>query len=102
MNIITHVDRNYSEDELKTAFQLQVDKNLAVERATSALRDNQAAKEAKGNVGKTHPVLGRCVANIPAREYFRLIKKYGHDEVHSKGFIQFLQKKHPELCANKM
>jgi hypothetical protein len=38
---------------------------------------------------------------MPAREFFRLTQKYGHDEVHSKKFIQYYNKKFPELSPNK-
>jgi hypothetical protein len=52
-------------------------------------------------VGKTHPTLGKCVANIPAREYFRLVEKYGQDAVLSKEFLQYFNKKHKDLSPNK-
>lgn len=64
-------------------------------------RTDIAAKEAKQHVGKTHPSLGKCVATIPARDFFRLTKKYGHDTVHSKEFLKYYNKKFPEMSPNK-
>ncbi len=64
-------------------------------------RTDIAAKEAKQHVGKTHPTLGKCVATIPARDFFRLTKKYGHDTVHSKEFLKYYNKKFPEMSPNK-
>ena len=71
------------------------------ERETEKARVNQAKKEAKELKGKTHPVLGKPVATIPAREFFRLTKKYGHETVHSKEFLKYYNKKFPELSPNK-
>ena len=71
------------------------------EVALEKKRTDVAAKEAIQQRGKTHPVLGKCVATIPARDFFRLTKKYGHDGVHSKEFIKYYNKKFPELSANK-
>jgi hypothetical protein len=39
---------------------------------------------------------------MPEREFFRLIKKYGHAEVHSKDFLRYFQKKFPQLSPNKL
>lgn len=61
-----------------------------------------AAAQAKAMKGhRTIKGLGRCVLNLPPDAYFRALRKYGHDEVHSKGFIRYFNKKHPELCPNK-
>jgi hypothetical protein len=38
---------------------------------------------------------------MPAREYFRLVKKYGHETVHSREFMSYFNKKMPELSPNK-
>ena len=80
--------------QIKTAFEL--------EKATENKRVEQARKEAQKLKGTTHPTLGKPVASIPPREYFRLIKKYGHDTVHSKEFLRYYNKKFPELSPNKI
>ena len=74
---------------------------LKRERETEHKRVKQARKEAQEMKGKTHPTLGKPVATIPAREFFRLTKKYGHETVHSKEFLKYYNKKFPELSPNK-
>lgn len=78
------------ERELRTGFQL--------EKEQERFRIEGAAEEAKairdhGNNMKHM----KHVAEIPLRDYYRLVQKYGHDEVHSRGFLRYLQKKVPEL-----
>ena len=72
MNIIKSLPR-YSDGEINKAFLKEIHTGFKMERAKEQDRINQAAKEAKTNVGKTHPVLGKCVATIPPRDYFRLV-----------------------------
>lgn len=79
--------------ELKQGFQL--------EKNTEHLRVAQARKEAGELKGKTHPVLGKPVAVMPAREFFRLTKKYGHENVHTAEFIRDYNKRFPELSPNR-
>ena len=50
---------------------------------------------------KTMPGLGKCVAVMPAREFFRLQAKYGAATLHSKEFIQYFNQKFPDLSPNK-
>jgi len=98
INKPSHVTDEEIDRQLMAHFQAA----LKEEEATEHLRVAQARKEAQQQVGKTHPTLGKCVASIPPREYFRLIKKYGHAEVHSKNFLQYFQKKFSELSPNKI
>tara|TARA_R110002020_G_scaffold11446_1_gene43034 strand:- start:240 stop:545 length:306 start_codon:yes stop_codon:yes gene_type:complete len=100
MNIIKTLPR-YSDGEINDAFMKEIQTGFKMERAKEQDRINQAATEAKTNVGKTHPVLGKCVANIPARDYFRLVKNYGAETVTSKDFLKYWNKKLPELSPNK-
>ena len=100
MEIITSLPR-YDDGEINRAFMREIETGFKMERAKEQDRINATAKEAKPNVGKTHPVLGKCVANIPARDYFRLVKKYGAEHVHSKEFLKYYNKKFPELSPNK-
>ncbi len=72
------------------------------EKEIRAKEFKQAKKEAKQLKGTTHPVLGKPVATMPAREFFRLTNKYGHDEVHSKEFIKYYNKQFEELSPNKI
>tara|TARA_R100001015_G_C4629446_1_gene190312 strand:+ start:1497 stop:1802 length:306 start_codon:yes stop_codon:yes gene_type:complete len=100
MNIITKIP-TYSDGEVNQAFMREIQMGFKMERAKEEDRRNQAAREAKTNVGKTHPVLGKCVANIPAREYFRMVKNYGVETVTSTEFLKYYNKKFPELSPNK-
>ncbi len=88
--------------EISPELNKYLDDYLVKEEATEHERVNIARKEAKTNVGKTHPVYGRCIATIPAREYFRLVKNYGQEEVHSKEFLKYFQKEMPDLSPNKL
>jgi|TARA_R110002110_G_C13168270_1_gene692435 hypothetical protein len=99
---ITNNGPTYSDAELDQAFMDEIKNGFQLEKQTEASRTNQARKEATQERGKVHPVLGRCVATIPHREYFRLIKKYGQDTVHSKEFLQYFQKNFSDLTPNKL
>jgi len=103
MDIITKLpERCYSGEEINAAFMAEIRSGLKLERATEEQRVAQARKDARKTKGKTHPVLGKCVATIPARDFFRLTKKYGHDEVHSDGFLKYYQKKFSDCAPNKL
>ena len=101
MNIIVPNFKRYSDGEIDRAFMKEIKTGFKLERETEHKRVQQAAKEAKELKGKTHPALGKPVATIPAREFFRLTKKYGHETVHSKEFLKYYNKKFPELSPNK-
>ena len=100
MDIITKLPR-YSDGEVDREFLKEIHNGFKLEAATEVDRVNIARKEAREVKGKTHPVLGKCVATIPAREFFRLTKKYGHETVHSKEFLQYYNKKFSDLSPNK-
>ncbi len=91
-----------SDEEVNNALMQEIQASLHEEKHTEQDRYNQARKDASSNVGKEHPLLGRCVATMPPREYFRLIKKYGHAEVHSKEFLKYFQNKFSDLSPNKI
>ena len=99
---ITNNAPTYSDAELDQAFMDEIKNGFQLEKRTEASRVDQARKEATQERGKVHPVLGRCVATIPHREYFRLIKKYGQDTVHSKEFLKYFQKNFSDLTPNKL
>jgi hypothetical protein len=101
MDIIIPNIPKYSDGEVDRAFMREIKTGFQREIALEKQRTDTAAKEAKRHVGKTHPTLGKCVATIPARDFFRLTKKYGHDTVHSKEFIKYYNKKFPEMSPNK-
>jgi hypothetical protein len=100
MQIITALPR-HTDGELDHAFMKEIQNGYNLEVANEKKRTDIAAKEAQDLKGKTHPTLGKCVATIPARDFFRLVKKYGHETVHSKEFLQYYNKKFPEMSPNK-
>ena len=101
MDIIVPNFKRYSHGEIDRAFMKEITNGFKLERETEQKRVAQAAKEAQELKGTTHPVLGKPVASIPPREYFRLIQKYGQETVHSKEFLKYYNKKFPELSPNK-
>jgi len=102
MDIIIPNLKRYSDGEIDRAFMKEIKTGFKLEKETEHKRVAQAAKEAKQLKGTVHPVLGKPVATIPHREYFRLIKKYGQETVHSKEFLKYYNKKFPELTPNKI
>ena len=64
-------------------------------------REIIAAAEARAiKQQKTHPVFGKCVAVIPARDYFRMVKKYGQEEVVSDEFLRYFNRNYKHLSPN--
>jgi hypothetical protein len=102
MNIITSLPR-YSDGEVNRALIKEIQTGFQLEKATQQKREIEAAAQAKAlKAHKTITGFGKAVGVIPEREYYRLIKKYGHAEVHSKGFLRYFQKKFPDLSPNKI
>jgi len=100
MEIITALPR-YSDGEIDRAFMKEILTGFEIERRTEHEREHQAAQGAHELKGTEHPTLGKPVASIPARDFFRLVNKYGHEEVHSKKFVQHFNRTHPHLSPNK-
>lgn len=101
VDIITKLPR-YSDGEIDRAFMKEIVNGFEIEKRTEKERVNIARKEAQQEKGKTNPALGKCVATMPAREFFRLTKKYGHETVHSKEFLKYYNKKFSDLSPNKV
>ena len=102
MDIIVPNIKKYSDGEIDRAFMREIKTGFNLEKQTEQKRVAQANKEASKLRGKTHPVLGKPVATMPAREFFRLTQKYGQETVHSKEFLKYYNKKFPELSPNKI
>ncbi len=99
--IITKLPR-YSDGEVDRAFMREIQNGFKLEKQTEKERIKDVVQQSKVFRGKEHPVLGRPIASMPARDFFRLTQKYGHKEVHSKEFIKYFQKKMPELAPNQL
>ena len=102
MDIIVPTLKRYSDGEIDRAFMQEIKNGFKMERKTEKNRVDQAAKEATALKGTTHPTLGKPVATLPPREYFRLVQKYGQETVHSKEFLKYYQRKFPQLSPNKI
>lgn len=81
--------------EIQTGWQLEIEGEKA--RTSEAENDARAFKNMKSMGG-----LGKMVAAIPSRDYFRLTEKYGAEEVKSKEFLRYFQKKFPNLSPNRI
>lgn len=101
MEILHFKDKPLDEKAHCEAMAQIINNAILEEKLNEKDRTDIARKEARDNVGKTHPTLGKCVATIPARDYFRLVNKYGKDTVLSKEFLQYFNKKHKDLSPNK-
>jgi hypothetical protein len=92
-----------SEAERFDALVSEIKSGIELQKHGEQAREWVAADEAKQYRGKQQrnavTANMRHVAELPAAEYFNLCRKYGHDEVHSKGFIKYLQKHYPHLAT---
>lgn len=102
MHLITSFPK-YSDGELNAALVREIQTGFQLERETEKAREAKAKAEADDLRGhKPIKGLGQCVATMPEREYYRLIHKYGHGEVNSRGFLRYFQKTFPHLSPNKL
>lgn len=102
MEIITQIPK-YSDGEVNAALMREIKLGFNRERVAEGIRVKTASEYAKTFKGaKEVPGLGRHVAAMPARDYFRLVQKYGAQEVHSDDFVRYFQRKMPELASNKV
>lgn len=102
MHVIKRLDP--TRDELDAAKMKMIKTAYEVEGATEHLRIEEAAEEAAAAraAPRTIPGLGRLVAVMPDRDYFRLGEKYDKEEIHSKEFLRWFQKKMPEMKAGNI
>ena len=73
---------------LKLKKAMEDEREIAARMASSLLR-RSGTKNVKG--------LGKHLCEIPDWDYFRMKEKYGQEEVHSKEFLKYLQKKKKDL-----
>jgi hypothetical protein len=102
MNIITQLPR-YSDGEVNRALIREITTGMELKKQVERKKEIEAAEQAKAHIAaKEIKGLGRCVGVIPEWEFFRMQQKYGHAEIHSKGFMKYFQKKFPHLSPNKL
>lgn len=95
--------KRFSVGDRWKAIERELRTGLELKKATEAKREaiaRQSAHSMRG-AGKV-PGLGRNVGVMPSWEYFRLLQKYGHKEVHSREFLKDFQKKNPDLAVHKL
>lgn len=100
MHLITTFPR-YSNGELNDAFMKEIMHGFEMEKAMEEKRERLAAMQAKGLRGIRSKGLGKCIQVINQKDYFRMRHKYG-DEMNDPKFIQYFQKKFPEMSPNKL
>lgn len=101
MQIVTALPR-YSDGEINRALIQEIKTGFQLAKAMEDKEEIIAAREAQEMKGhRTIKGLGKCVWNMPADAYFRMIRKYGHKEIHSKEFAKYMNKRLPHLCPNK-
>lgn len=102
MHIIAKSEQ-FTDEEIDRELAKQIQASLDNEIGTEESRVVMArAQSAAMKNHKAIPGLGKCVAVIPPREYYRLVAKYGHAEVHSKEFLRDFNKRFSELSPNKV
>lgn len=67
-------------------------------RHRAASYDAKLARAGSGKIGKDM----RMVMSMDPLDFFALVDKYGYEEVHSKEFIRYNQKAHPEQRVHKV
>jgi hypothetical protein len=101
VEIITSLPR-YSDGEINRALIREIRNGFELARANEQREELHAAQEAQAMRNhKTVPGLGKCVAVIPQDDFFRLQKKYGRDEVHSREFLSHFNRHYPHLSPNR-
>lgn len=101
MHIIAK-SQQFTDEEIDRELTNAIKDSLTNEIKTEEARVVMARAQASALKNhKTIPGLGKCVAVIPPREYYRLVAKYGQAEVHSKEFLRDFNKRFAELSPNK-
>lgn len=96
-NIVTRVPQ-INQSEIGAAFERELKTGLKLKEKTEREREAAAAREARASRGhKTLPALGRKLNTMPAWEWFRLQQKYGYEELHSREFHRYFNKKFDHL-----
>lgn len=94
----------YSDGEIHDAVLREIRHGTKLKVAMEEERHKSARQQAHEfrQSNKTLGSLGKVAAVIPDFEFFNLINKYGHDEVHSREFLRSLRRHEPDLCVNRV
>lgn len=101
MQILTRIP-DFKTSDIGRAIEAELRSGLRLKKEQEQARIRQAEAQASSMRGhKSIKGLGKCVAVIPEWDYFRMKQKYGN-EVASKEFLRYYQKKFPNLAPNKI
>lgn len=92
----------WSDNDVCRALEREFRSGVKLKEALEEQRVVAAAKEAEQYRGGRTTPIGKHIAEIPAWEFFNMQRKYGHQEVHSKDFMKYFQKKFPHLSTAKV
>lgn len=93
----------YDDGTINRALEREIRNGFELIKANQKREELHAAAQAHAMRGhKSIAGLGKAVAVVPEDEYFRLVKKYGHAEVHSKDFLRSYRRFFPDLCPNRV
>ena len=91
-----------SDTAVRDAMIKEIKDGLHQVKVNEKLEERKAAAEAAAlKEAKPMKDLGKCIAVVPRDEYFRLLKKYGRQEVQSVDFWRFYNKAFPHLSPNR-
>jgi hypothetical protein len=96
------VSNQPSETAIRDALIHEIKTGLHQIKVNEKIEERRAAAQAAA-LKQVTPMkdLGKCVAVVPQDEYFRLLKKYGREELNSPEFWRFYNKAFPHLSPNK-
>lgn len=90
----------WSEDDYHRALERELRTGIKLQEAVEQRREIEAAHQAKmAREAKAFSSLGKYIGEMPAWEFFNLQNKYGHEELHSKEFHRYHQKKFKHLAG---
>lgn len=93
----------WSDNDVGRALIRELQTGVKLKEAHEQRREIEAAREAQQfRNAKTVKGLGKHIGEMPQWEYHNLINKYGYDEVHSRGFWQYYQKRFPHLSTARV
>jgi len=91
-----------SETAVRDAMIKEIKEGINQIKLNEKIEERRAAEQAAAmKDAKPMKDLGKLVAVVPRDEYFRLMQKYGREEVQSPEFWRFYNKAFPHLSPNK-
>jgi len=93
----------WSDTQVNRALERELRTGIKLKEAMEHQREIEAAHEAKlDRDARGIKDFGKKVFTMPDWEFFNLVRKYGHDEVHSKEFVRDAQKRFTHLAGARL